>query len=220
MRVPRLHPPPGGFYTGGSPLNPARIFANMVVFRCDAVWGWTYLAAHLAAIGAAVAWVWPVHGLGMFMGGEVVGREAKGGGKGERGRGGGERGGKRGLWRAGLAPSGLPCCAAGRADLMHARRSRSQRVCAHHFLPRSSCPRRAPPRACRPPPRRLHRRRQHAGRQQPHRPLPGGHHWQQQRRPRRPHQRHRCPRHRRNGTRQCGRLRVNGRLEDRCVMRG
>eukprot|EP00198_Chlamydomonas_reinhardtii_P002331 XP_001691667.1 major intrinsic protein superfamily, aquaporin-like protein [Chlamydomonas reinhardtii] len=59
----------GGFYTGGSPLNPARIFANMVVFRCDAVWGWTYLAAHLAAIGAAVAWVWPVHGLGMFMGG-------------------------------------------------------------------------------------------------------------------------------------------------------
>ncbi|KAG2438040.1 hypothetical protein HXX76_005654 [Chlamydomonas incerta] len=59
----------GGFYTGGSPLNPARLFANMVVFRCDVAWGWTYLAAHLAAIGAAVAWVWPVHGLGMFMGG-------------------------------------------------------------------------------------------------------------------------------------------------------
>ncbi|KAG2450662.1 hypothetical protein HYH02_004502 [Chlamydomonas schloesseri] len=59
----------GGFYTGGSPLNPARLFANMAVFRCDVAWGWTYLAAHLAAVGAAVAWVWPVHGLGMFMGG-------------------------------------------------------------------------------------------------------------------------------------------------------
>ncbi|KAG2486318.1 hypothetical protein HYH03_015022 [Edaphochlamys debaryana] len=60
----------GGFYTGGSPLNPARVLANMLVFRCGTAWGWSYLAAHLAAVGAAVAWVWPVHGLGMYMGGE------------------------------------------------------------------------------------------------------------------------------------------------------
>ncbi|GLC51565.1 hypothetical protein PLESTB_000516200 [Pleodorina starrii] len=59
----------GGFYTGGSPLNPARVIANMVVYRCNISWGWSYLLAQLAAIGAAVAWVWPVHGLGMYMGG-------------------------------------------------------------------------------------------------------------------------------------------------------
>ncbi|EFJ43062.1 hypothetical protein VOLCADRAFT_96845 [Volvox carteri f. nagariensis] len=59
----------GGFYTGGSPLNPARVIANMIVYRCNISWGWSYLLAQLAAIGAAVAWVWPVHGLGMYMGG-------------------------------------------------------------------------------------------------------------------------------------------------------
>ncbi|KXZ48907.1 hypothetical protein GPECTOR_24g196 [Gonium pectorale] len=59
----------GGLYTGGSPLNPARVIANMIVFRCGVSWGWSYLAAHLAAVGAAVAWTWPVHGLGYYMGG-------------------------------------------------------------------------------------------------------------------------------------------------------
>lgn len=68
--VCRTNPPPsGGWYTGVSPLNPARVIANMLVFRCDVKWGWSYLLAHLAAVGAAVAWVWPVHGLGMYMGG-------------------------------------------------------------------------------------------------------------------------------------------------------
>ncbi|GIM14659.1 hypothetical protein Vretimale_17609, partial [Volvox reticuliferus] len=59
----------GGFYTGGSPLNPARVIANMLVYRCNISWGWSYLLAQLAAVGAAVAWVWPVYGLGMYMGG-------------------------------------------------------------------------------------------------------------------------------------------------------
>ncbi|PNH09725.1 hypothetical protein TSOC_003641 [Tetrabaena socialis] len=64
----------GGYFTGGSPLNSARVLANMLVYRCNISWGWSYLAAHLAAIGAALCWVWPVHGLGMYMGGPATRR--------------------------------------------------------------------------------------------------------------------------------------------------
>eukprot|EP00983_Pelagomonas_calceolata_P085656 1156605-Pelagomonas_calceolata.AAC.7 len=46
----------GGQFTGGSPLDIARLFATSVVFKCSWRWTGVFLSAHLTAGLLAAAW--------------------------------------------------------------------------------------------------------------------------------------------------------------------
>lgn len=59
----------GGQYTGGSPLNPARVLASAIVFKCYWRWAWVYLLAEGAAVACAALWSIGLFGKGMYYGG-------------------------------------------------------------------------------------------------------------------------------------------------------
>ncbi|KAL6759153.1 aquaporin-like protein [Haematococcus lacustris] len=56
----------GGSFTGGSPLNPARVFAGALVFKCFWRWAFVYICAQLTAAVMAAGWAVLVFGKGDF----------------------------------------------------------------------------------------------------------------------------------------------------------
>uniref|UniRef100_A0A7S0RNQ7 Aquaporin n=1 Tax=Chlamydomonas leiostraca TaxID=1034604 RepID=A0A7S0RNQ7_9CHLO len=56
----------GGTFTGGSPLNPARVLAGTLVFNCFWKYAFVYISGHLTAAVLASAWAIWAYGRGDF----------------------------------------------------------------------------------------------------------------------------------------------------------